>query len=52
MNTFQELWLDAYKNWLRAASFVSELNPSDYTEAREHADAVLNSLIRAGEVAK
>lgn len=50
MNTFQELWLDAYKNWLRAASFVSELNPSDYTEAREHADAVLNSLIKVGEM--
>ncbi|MGV8925035.1 MAG: hypothetical protein ACOH2G_05060 [Ewingella sp.] len=50
MNEFQKIWLESYKNWIRASSFVGEVSPSDYTQAREHADAVLNSLIKAGEV--
>lgn len=51
MNEFQKIWLAAYNGWLTAVSPEGELHPSDYTAAREHADAVLNSLIKAGEVA-
>jgi hypothetical protein len=51
VNEFQKIWLAAYNGWLTAVSPEGELHPSDYTAAREHADAVLNSLIKAGEVA-
>jgi len=51
VNEFQKIWLAAYNGWLVAVSPSGELHPTDYTEAREHADAVLNSLIKAGEVA-
>lgn len=51
MNEFQQIWLAAYNGWLIAVSPSGELHPTDYTAAREHADAVLNSLIKAGEVA-
>ncbi|WP_443568401.1 hypothetical protein [Rahnella aceris] len=51
MNEFQKIWLAAYKGWLTAVSPEGELHPTDYTAAREHADAVLNSLMKAGEVA-
>ncbi|WP_447868788.1 hypothetical protein [Rahnella aceris] len=51
MNEFQQIWLDAYRGYLKAASYTGELCPSDYTAAVEHADAVLVSLIKAGEVA-
>lgn len=51
MNELQSIWLDAYRGWLKAVSPEGELHPTDYTAAREHADAVLNSLIKAGEVA-
>lgn len=50
MNEFQRIWLEAYRGWLKAVSPSGELHPTDYTAAREHADAVLNSLIKAGEV--
>jgi len=51
VNQFQKIWLEAYKSFLQAASPLGELAPSDYSEAREHADAVLNSLIKAGDIA-
>ncbi len=51
MNELQKIWLDAYRGYLVAASATGEHCPSDYDSAREHADAVLNSLINAGEVA-
>jgi hypothetical protein len=51
MNEFQKIWLSAYKGWLMAVSPSGELHSTDYTAAREHADAVLNSLIKAGEIA-
>jgi len=50
MNELQRIWLDAYRGYLKAADAYGELCPSDYTAAGEHADAVLNSLIKAGEV--
>ena len=49
MNELQSIWLDAYRGWLKAVSPEGELHTTDYTAAREHADAVLNSLIKAGE---
>lgn len=49
MNEFQTIWLSAYKGWLLAVSPSGELHSTDYTAAREHADAVLNSLIKAGK---
>jgi hypothetical protein len=51
VNEFQKIWLSAYKGWLMAVSPSGELHSTDYTAAREHADAVLNSLIKAGEIA-
>lgn len=51
MNEFQKIWLEVYNRWLLAESATGELHTLDYTAAREHADAVLNSLIKAGEVA-
>ncbi|MBF7954544.1 hypothetical protein [Rahnella victoriana] len=51
MNEFQKIWLDAYRSYLKAISITGEYCPADYTAAREHADSVLNSLIKAGEVA-
>lgn len=51
MNQLQKIWLDAYRGYLQAVSITGEYCPTDYDRAREHADAVLNSLIRAGEVA-
>lgn len=51
MNEFQKIWLSAYKGWLMAVSPSGELHSTDYTAALEHADAVLNSLIKAGEIA-
>lgn len=51
MSEFQKIWLDAYRGWLKAVSPEGELHPTDYTAAWEHADAVLNSLIKAGEIA-
>lgn len=50
MNEFQQIWLDAYRDYLKAISITGEYCAADYTAAREHADAVLNSLIKAGEV--
>lgn len=50
MNEFQKIWLEAYKNWLIAVCPLGERSTTDYTAAREHADGVLNSLIKAGEV--
>ncbi|WP_162997846.1 hypothetical protein [Rahnella sp. Larv3_ips] len=49
MNELQKIWLNAYNGWLMAVSPSGELHPTDYTAAREHADAVLNSLVKAGE---
>jgi len=51
VNELQKIWLDAYRDYLKAISITGEYCPADYTAAREHADAVLNSLIKAGEVA-
>lgn len=51
MNELQKIWLEAYKGWLMAVSPSGELHILDYTAAREHADAVLSSLVKAGEVA-
>lgn len=51
MNEFQKIWFSAYKGWLIAVSPSGELHTTDYTAAREHADSVLNSLIKAGEIA-
>lgn len=51
MNELQKIWLNAYNGWLTAVSPEGELHPTDYTAAREHADAVLNSLIKARDVA-
>ncbi|MDF1895109.1 hypothetical protein [Rahnella contaminans] len=50
MSEFQKIWFDAYKGWLKAVSPEGELHPTDYTAAREHADAVLSSLLKAGEM--
>jgi len=50
MNELQRIWLDAYRGYLKAASYTGELCPSDYTAAGEHADAVLSSLLKAGEM--
>ena len=50
MNELQKLWLDAYRSYLKAASPTGELCPSDHDSALDHADAVLNSLLKAGEV--
>ncbi|MES4611374.1 hypothetical protein V2154_02130 [Ewingella sp. CoE-038-23] len=44
MNEFQKIWLSAYNGWLVAVSPSGELHPTDYTEARKHADAVIASL--------
>jgi hypothetical protein len=52
MNELQKIWLDAYRGYLKAASATGEHCPSDYDNAYEHADAVLNSLAKAGEGAK
>ncbi|MBU9815475.1 hypothetical protein J1781_11495 [Rahnella sp. C60] len=52
MNEFQKIWLSAYNGWLTAVSPSGELHPTDYTAAREHADAVLSSLVKAGERAE
>lgn len=52
MNELQKIWLDAYRGYLKAASATCEHCPSDYDNAHEHADAVLNSLAKAGEGAK
>lgn len=49
MNELQRIWLNAYNGWLMSVSPSGELHPTDYTAAREHADAVLNSLVKAGE---
>jgi len=50
MNEFQKIWLAAYNGWLMAVSPSGELHSTDYTAAREHADAVLSSLLKAGEM--
>lgn len=50
MNELPKIWLAAYNGWLTAVSPMGELHPTDYTAAREHADAVLNSLAKTGEV--
>jgi len=50
VNEFQKIWLDAYRDYLKAISITGEYCPADYTAAREHADGVLNSMIKAGEV--
>jgi len=52
VNEFQKIWLSAYSGWLTAVSPSGELHPTDYTAAREHADAVLSSLVKAGERAE
>lgn len=51
MSLLKQIWMNAYSGYLKAVSITGEYCPADYTAAREHADAVLNSLIKAGEVA-
>lgn|GEM_PF-996397 len=45
MNEMQTLWLQQYKNYLKACSPTGELSTFDYNAALAHADAVMNSLI-------
>lgn len=44
MNELQQVWLEAYRGYLNAASPFGEQNTGEYKEAREHADAVIASL--------
>lgn len=44
MNEFQQIWLEAYRGYLNAASPFGEHHTSEYTAAREHADAAISSL--------
>lgn len=44
MNELQQIWLEAYRGYLNAASPFGEHHTGEYTAAREHADAVISSL--------